>query len=76
MRSMVFIVVCLMLSLGLHAQEKTVVLHRNGQVLYQTPVSNIGGIGFLSSPASIVFSNQQGATLNTVPVSEIDSVTF
>jgi hypothetical protein len=76
MRKLVFIVACLMLSLGLHAQEKTVVLHRNGQVLYQTPVSNVGGIGFLSNPASLVFSNQQGATLNTVPVSEIDSVTF
>ncbi len=76
MRKLVFIVACLMLSLGLHAQEKTVVLHRNGQVLYQTPVSNVGGIGFLGNPASLVFSNQQGATLNTVPVSEIDSVTF
>ena len=50
MRKLVFIVACLMLSLGLHAQEKTVVLHRNGQVLYQTPVSNIGGIGFLGNP--------------------------
>jgi hypothetical protein len=76
MRKLAFLVAALMLSLGLHAQEKTVVLHRNGQVLYQTPVSNIGGIGFLSNPASIVFSNQQGATLNTIPVSEIDSVTF
>ena len=76
MRRVAFIVACLMLSLGLHAQEKTVVLHRNGQVLYQTPVSNIGGIGFLSNPASIVFSNQQGTTLNTIPISEIDSVTF
>ncbi len=76
MRKVAFIVACLMLSLGLHAQEKTVVLHRNGQVLYQTPVSNIGGIGFLSNPASIVFSNQQGTTLNTIPISEIDSVTF
>ena len=76
MRKLAFLVAALMLSLGLHAQEKTVVLHRNGQVLYQTPVSNVGGIGFLSNPASIVFSNQQGATLNTIPVSEIDSVTF
>ena len=76
MRKLAFLVAALMLSLGLHAQEKTVVLHRNGQVLYQTPVSNVGGIGFLSNPASIVFSNQQGATLNTLPVSEIDSVTF
>ena len=76
MRRVAFLVACLMLSLGLHAQQKTVVLHHNGQVIYQTPVSNIGGIGFLSSPASIVFTNQQGATLNTIPVSEIDSVTF
>ena len=76
MRRVAFIVACLMLSLGLHAQEKTIVLHRNGQVIYQTPVSNIGGVDFLSNPASLVFSNQQGATLNTVPVSEIDSVTF
>ncbi len=76
MRRATFIVACLMLSLGLHAQEKTIILHSQGSVLYETPVSNIGGIHFLSSPTSVVFNNHNGATLNTLPVSAIDSLTF
>ena len=76
MRKALFIVACLMLSIGLHAQEKTFILHSQGHVLYETPVSNIGGIQFLSNPASVVFNNQTGATLNTVPVAAFDSITF
>ena len=76
MRRAAFILVCLMLSLGLQAQEKTIILHSNGSVLYETPVSNIGGINFITSPASVVFNNNAGGILNTFPVSSIDSVTF
>ncbi|MBR4390794.1 MAG: carbohydrate-binding domain-containing protein [Bacteroidales bacterium] len=74
MRRALFIVTCLMLSLGLHAQEKTIILHHQGSVLYETPVSNVNGIGFASSPASMVFNSQAGQ--NTFPVTDIDSLTF
>ena len=76
MRRVAFILACLMLSLGLLAQEKTVVLHRNGTVLYETPVSNIGDVNLLANPASLVFNNTAGAPLNTLPVASIDSITF
>ncbi len=76
MRRAAFILACLMLSLGLQAQEKTIILHSNGSVLYETPVSNIGGINFITSPASVVFNNNAGGILNSFPVSSIDSVTF
>ena len=76
MRRTLFIMACLMLSLGLHAQEKTIVLHGQGNTLYETPVANIGGITIVSNPASIVFSNATGATLNTIPITAIDSITF
>ena len=76
MRRAAFIVACLMLSLGLHAQEKTIVLHSQGNVLYETPVSNIGDVNLLAYPASLVFNNTAGIPLNTIPVANIDSITF
>jgi hypothetical protein len=76
MRRATFILACLMLCLGLQAQEKTIILHGNGSVLYETTVSSIGGIGFLANPASLVFNNTAGGTMNTIPISSIDSVTF
>lgn len=76
MRRVALIIVSLMLCLGLHAQEKTVILHSQGQVLYETPVSNIGDIRFLTNPASLLFNNPNGAALNTLPIAAIDSITF
>ena len=76
MRRAAFIVACLMLSLGLLAQEKTLILHSQGHVLYETPVSNVEDIHFLSQPASLLFNNPSGAALNTLPVADIDSITF
>ena len=76
MRRAAFIVACLMLCLGLHAQEKTIILHGNGSILYETPVSTIGGIGIIANPTSLVFNNPAGTLLNAIPISSIDSVTF
>ena len=76
MRRAAFIVACLMLSLGLLAQEKTIVLHSQGNVLYETPISNIGDVNLLAYPASMVFNNTTGTPLNTIPIADIDSITF
>ena len=76
MKRAAFIVACLMLSLGLHAQEKTIVLHSQGNVLYETPISNLGDVNLLAYPASLVFNNPAGIPLNTIPITDIDSITF
>ena len=74
MKRVAFILACLLLSIGLQAQEKTIILHSNGSILYETPVSNIEEIQFLANPASAVFNNQTGQ--NTFPLADIDSLTF
>jgi len=65
---------CLLLSIGLQAQEKTIILHNNGNVLYETPVSNVEDIRFVANPASAVFNNQTGQ--HSFPIVNIDSITF
>lgn len=77
MRKATFIVACLMLSFGLLAQEKTIIFHGQGNVIYETQVGNVGGIGFIANPsASTIITNANGSTSSTIPVSSIDSITF
>ena len=71
MRKVAFIVACLMLSIGLHAQEKTLILHSNGSVLYESTLNAIESIHFVANPISVVFNGTQ-----TFAISEIDSLTF
>ena len=74
MRKVAFMLACLLLSIGLQAQEKTIILHNQGSVLYEIPVSNVEDIQFVGNPASAVFNNQTGQ--NSFPIVNIDSITF
>ena len=75
MKKNFLILLGLLISVGIYAQDYHINLHNNGSVMYDNNVNTIYDIRFQGSQPANMFINGQNGTI-TFPVTAFDSITF
>ena len=75
MKRTILVLLGLLISVGIYAQDYHINLHNSGSVIYNNSVSDIHEIRFSGSqPATMVL--QAGCGITTFPINAFDSITF
>lgn len=75
MKKTAFILLSLLISVGIYAQDYHIILHNSGSTIYDNSVSDIHEIRFAGSqPATLIL--QAGSGYTAFPITTFDSITF